>query len=252
MLLRSMTKHVRDQNWFAVGLDFFIVVFGVFMGFQVQLWNEHRGEKSDTREYVERLTTDMEISIAQNDTQIEISRDHVQSYNLILKALDTCQLAPAQKPVFGAGMYNLGKVDMPIMVMGTIDELNATGSFPLIGDVELRRQITEAIRGQQTILAIDNQITARVVPHVNYVRAYVRFNLDEHLTAQDEIDPEYVSYDLAELCADKKFINAIAAVREMTLATIAFSELTRNDQVALVVALNKRLDQSTRNPEAIP
>ena len=29
MILRSITKHVRDQNWFAVGIDFLIVVVGV-------------------------------------------------------------------------------------------------------------------------------------------------------------------------------------------------------------------------------
>jgi hypothetical protein len=29
MNLRRLTKHVQDQNWFAVALDFLIVVFGV-------------------------------------------------------------------------------------------------------------------------------------------------------------------------------------------------------------------------------
>ncbi|PHR93274.1 MAG: hypothetical protein COA69_04840 [Robiginitomaculum sp.] len=32
MRLRSIMKHVRDQNWFAIFLDFFIVVVGVFIG----------------------------------------------------------------------------------------------------------------------------------------------------------------------------------------------------------------------------
>jgi hypothetical protein len=27
-------KHVQDQNWFAVGIDFLIVVTGVFIGIQ--------------------------------------------------------------------------------------------------------------------------------------------------------------------------------------------------------------------------
>jgi hypothetical protein len=42
MILRSITRHVRDQNWFAVGLDFFIVVVGVFIGIQVANWNDER------------------------------------------------------------------------------------------------------------------------------------------------------------------------------------------------------------------
>ena len=29
MILRRITEHVKAQNWFAVGLDFFIVVVGV-------------------------------------------------------------------------------------------------------------------------------------------------------------------------------------------------------------------------------
>ncbi len=32
MLLRRVTEHVKTQNWFAVLLDFLIVVIGVFMG----------------------------------------------------------------------------------------------------------------------------------------------------------------------------------------------------------------------------
>jgi hypothetical protein len=35
MILRSVTKHVQEQNWFAVFIDFFIVVVGVFIGIQV-------------------------------------------------------------------------------------------------------------------------------------------------------------------------------------------------------------------------
>lgn len=32
MLLRRVIEHVRAQNWTAVGLDFVIVVVGVFIG----------------------------------------------------------------------------------------------------------------------------------------------------------------------------------------------------------------------------
>lgn len=32
MLFRRISKHVKDQNWIAVGIDFLIVVFGVWIG----------------------------------------------------------------------------------------------------------------------------------------------------------------------------------------------------------------------------
>ena len=40
MRLRCVTEHINEQNWFAVVLDFVIVVTGVFIGLQVSEWNE--------------------------------------------------------------------------------------------------------------------------------------------------------------------------------------------------------------------
>ncbi|MFT6732416.1 MAG: hypothetical protein ACJAS9_000596 [Polaribacter sp.] len=39
MLLRSVTKHVKDQNWFAVVLDFVMVVAGILIAFQITNWS---------------------------------------------------------------------------------------------------------------------------------------------------------------------------------------------------------------------
>jgi len=42
-------QHVKDQNWFAVGLDLVIVVVGVFIGIQVSNWNDSRVERARER-----------------------------------------------------------------------------------------------------------------------------------------------------------------------------------------------------------
>ncbi len=55
MLLRRIAKHVQDQNWFAVLLDFSIVVVGVFVGLQVQEWAQERERQRQESVYVLRL-----------------------------------------------------------------------------------------------------------------------------------------------------------------------------------------------------
>ena len=55
MLLRRLAVHVKTQNWFAVWLDFFIVVVGVVIGFQITAWNERRVEQALEVEYLQRL-----------------------------------------------------------------------------------------------------------------------------------------------------------------------------------------------------
>lgn len=55
MILRSIMKHVRDQNWVAVGIDFVIVVVGLFIGIQVASWNNARRDREAEALYLDRL-----------------------------------------------------------------------------------------------------------------------------------------------------------------------------------------------------
>ena len=65
MLLRRLTVHVKDQNWFAVGIDFLIVVTGVFIGLQVSNWNDHRQNQAIAQDYLVRLESDLRDEISQ-------------------------------------------------------------------------------------------------------------------------------------------------------------------------------------------
>src|SRR5687768_2116695 len=59
MLLRRVIEHVRDQNWTAIGIDFCIVVVGVFFGIQVANWNDARADERRGRAHAARLTADL-------------------------------------------------------------------------------------------------------------------------------------------------------------------------------------------------
>jgi len=59
MILRRVIEHVKAQNWFAVGIDFLIVVVGVFIGIQVSNWNEARTKQIDATAARERLISDL-------------------------------------------------------------------------------------------------------------------------------------------------------------------------------------------------
>ena len=60
MILRSITEHIKAQNWTAIGLDFIIVVVGVFIGLQVQQWTVEREQRASEQRYLTRLHGDVE------------------------------------------------------------------------------------------------------------------------------------------------------------------------------------------------
>lgn len=61
MLLRQVTRHIKNQNWFAVGLDFVIVVVGVGVALMGQQWLSDRQARSD----YDRAVMDLRTSIYQ-------------------------------------------------------------------------------------------------------------------------------------------------------------------------------------------
>ena len=237
MILRRVIEHVKHQNWTAVTLDFVIVVLGVFIGLQVQDWNTARNARAAAHEYRERLATDMQLSVSRNQKQIDYGRLQISQLDMVLASLTSCRLDAGEAGAFEAGLYNMGRFDLPAMVMGTIDELNATGDFKLIGDPALRRSISDTVRIYRTEFAVEPQLTGRIVPHVNYVRSRVRFMLDENVDYVPSIDPDKVFYDFEELCTDEQFINAVAAVREMTQAVVGLNREVLDRQSELLTAL---------------
>ena len=59
MLLRRVTRHFEIQNWFAVGIDFVIVVVGVFVGIQVSNWNEARIDRATGERHLAEIAEDL-------------------------------------------------------------------------------------------------------------------------------------------------------------------------------------------------
>ena len=63
MILARLSAAIRAQNWFAVVLEFVIVIAGVVIGFQVTAWNADRGERQSELRYLSSLIADVDLTI---------------------------------------------------------------------------------------------------------------------------------------------------------------------------------------------
>lgn len=143
MLLRRVTKHVKDQNWFAVGIDFSIVVVGVFIGLQVANWNDARSQKADERQLIQRLAEEAtELKSALFDYRAihaEITEANFE-FGKRLEDPDNCaNIDDAYKRL----VLSASDFPPPRFSVATIDGLIGSGRSQLIGSVDLRDRISE-------------------------------------------------------------------------------------------------------------
>lgn len=137
MRLRSLTKHVRDQNWFAVFLDFFIVVVGILIAFQITNWNEARQERQQTERLFERLEVSFGV-----DAWVASG-----FYTYHQAVMDNGQLAiddltgkhPLSDEDFLIAAFRATQFNRITPTDSTYEELVTTGGLDLVGDTDLGR-----------------------------------------------------------------------------------------------------------------
>ncbi len=86
MLLRRLTKHVKDQNWFAVGLDFFIVVVGILIAFQITNWSTARGDRLREAQILEDIATDIAADIEGYELAIDSALIRIATINYVFES----------------------------------------------------------------------------------------------------------------------------------------------------------------------
>jgi hypothetical protein len=64
MLLRRISEHVKARDWFAVGIDFAIVVIGVYTAVAIESWAADRAQAKRTALVIETLRQDMQDEVA--------------------------------------------------------------------------------------------------------------------------------------------------------------------------------------------
>jgi hypothetical protein len=137
MLLRRFTKHVTDQNWFAVGLDVIVVVVGIFLGMQVTDWNEVRKENILHQLYIDRLSRDINIDLSSAKARGNYFKK-VKAYGE--KALSYLDQPPEiRQPTsetLVAFLLASSKWDNNYTQI-TYDELKSTGRIHLIGSFKV-------------------------------------------------------------------------------------------------------------------
>lgn len=79
MILRRMMQNIKTQNWFAVVVEFVIVVFGVFVGLQVQEWNNQRQFQNQEIAFLKEMQKEIETNTVVSTHRAEYMQQIIAS-----------------------------------------------------------------------------------------------------------------------------------------------------------------------------
>ena len=215
MLLRRLAVHVKTQNWFAVWLDFFIVVVGVVIGFQITAWNERRVEQALEVEYLQRLSDELRDAKAVLE-EILLQVDYNQLFAPDLNEFFDGRMAASDHQRLVVAIYKFGTDPLLGFDVSTFNDLVSTGRLRLISDPEVRQSIQRTYAGLQRLEPLRDPYRAG---YMAALRAWIPSSVINQIGAAC---PEYGDYsDCSDLDLDDDTVRSIVEqinTREALLA----------------------------------
>jgi hypothetical protein len=145
LLLRKVIEHVKTQNWTAVAIDFVIVVIGVFVGLQVQDWNNSREERREEAVLLRRLYVEAHALLGAHSQELSAltARAGVLSgANPVLFSHVPVRTLTEEEcsAILGSHVLRRPADELPIL-----DQMIATGRFDLLRSPEIQRILRDYI-----------------------------------------------------------------------------------------------------------
>jgi hypothetical protein len=141
MILRRISENIKSQNWFAVLVEFVIVVIGVFMGLQVQDWNEARKERIEEHDLLSRLYEEtLGLLEAQREQLVGLRAraDVLMSINPVLFSQEPPRLISDEEceNISSSHVFRRPPDELPVL-----DEMLSTGRFDVLQDKVIKEQL---------------------------------------------------------------------------------------------------------------
>lgn len=137
MILASLTRALRTQNWLAVAIEFVIVILGVVIGFQVNTWAQDREAVARAQALTLRLSDDLameRLNIVDTLTYYAVVMDNAEAVAADLRGDEALADEAFVIAAFRATQFP----GFP-RFRSAYDELVSTGALPLVEDDGLRR-----------------------------------------------------------------------------------------------------------------
>lgn len=160
MILRRLGEAISGQNWFVVIIEVLVVVVGIFIGLQVDGWNEARKDRKDEKVFLHRLHEDLiiaeKLSSRVRDRRLNRLHSAMAASDVLFGRVDREELMEEEC----TAIANITFFNINVSGLSALEELVSTGRMDIIRDFEMRTALVEL---QQTRAALAFMVNLQTI-----------------------------------------------------------------------------------------
>jgi hypothetical protein len=179
MILRRFTKHLGDQNWFAVGLDVIVVVVGIFLGLQFTDWNDRLKQQKTGQEFLQRLKTDLELDVTRMQHKLNFDAKTMSYVDIAMQYSDAGVSEDESLWLPTLAFYQASQLSTFEATNITFEELRSAGQLGLVQSADLRSQLAYYYSFNESFGA--TILLQHLPPYRSNVRGYFSGKLTDYI-----------------------------------------------------------------------
>lgn len=177
MAIRRIREHAAAHNWFAVGIDFAIVIVGVFLGIQAANWNDERNESARAGEYRDRLIQEIDF----NRQQYQLQRNYYRKARSHgLAALGALRNPHSRGADFLVDAYQATQLDEWTAKRFIYDEMLSAGIVARLGDFRTQERTSDFYLGIDGV----ERVLFQATPYRDAIRGAMPYAIQEGIRKQ--------------------------------------------------------------------
>ena len=241
MILKQLATSIRRQDWFAVLIEFVVVVAGIFAGLQANDWARERDDRRQEQAALERLFLEADSALQLLDEALQRASYLNQIRRAAIQFADSDAPVPAEDLPLRIGINTLAMFPPILPVTVAYDELKSSGRLQLIRSAALRDQIAEFHVELDYYEQLRRGFSDGTEQYFLGYREHVTWNYNPEATTTDIL---LSTYDWDSLRSDEAFILDIIGLLRNHLVMEDGLTTLRDQASALCDSLGARVGRT--------
>jgi hypothetical protein len=219
MILSRFAHAIREQNWFTVVLEVAIVVIGIFIGLQVDDWNQRRIERESDQHALALFIDELQLMLEEASVDLRLVTAFMQDLSLGTEIALKCDASDEERARLTTAIGNTLEWRVPDVRPSGLAEIGNSGTLARLGNPELTRAVGSI---NQIIKAIDDSMNF-IAPQYDrawqmllpYLVLSQPMKLEKLLGVPRQPPPEYMSLLPQEtLCGSHEFLLGLSLLTD--------------------------------------